>query len=50
MALLLNGSSSFLQITRITIIARMRLNIGHIPLPSMELAALECLKNPCLML
>ena len=40
----LDGSSSFLQITRPTIKARMSLNLGKIPLTS-ELAALERLKN-----
>ena len=44
------GSSSFLQVTRITIKARMRLNSGHISLQTMELAALERLKNPCITL
>ena len=41
----LDGSSSFLQITRQTIKARMSLNFGKIPLPTSELAALEHLKN-----
>ena len=40
----LDKSSSFLQIMRITIMARMSVSFSHIPLPSMELAALERLK------
>ena len=41
----LDGSSSFLQITRPTIKAGMRLNLGKIPLLTSELAALERQKN-----
>ena len=41
----LNGSSSFLQITRPTIKARMSLNFGKIPSLTSELSALERLKN-----
>ena len=37
----LDGSSSFLQITRPTIKARMSLNFGKIPSLTSELAALE---------
>ena len=37
----LNGSSSFLQITRQTIRARMSLNLGKIPSLTSELAPLE---------
>ena len=37
----LGGSSSFLQITRPTIKARMSLNFGKIPSRTLELAALE---------
>ena len=44
------GSSSFLQVTRPTIYARMSLNFGKIPSPTFELAALECLKNELIML
>ena len=43
---ILNGSSSYLQISRTTIKAWMSLNFVKIPLPIMELAALEHLKNP----
>ena len=39
------GSSSFLQVTRITIKAWMNLNFSLIPPLTAELAALECLKN-----
>ena len=46
----LNGSSSFLQVTRTTIKACMSLNFCQIPSPTTELAALEHLKNECLML
>ena len=42
---LLDGSSSFLQITRPTIEARMSLNFGKIPSLTSELAVLECQKN-----
>ena len=41
----LDGSSSFLQITRPTIKARMSLNFGKIPTLTSELAALERQKN-----
>ena len=40
----LDGSSSFLQVTRPTIKVRMRLNFGEIPSLTSELAALEGLK------
>ena len=46
----LNGSSSFLQITRPTIKARMNLNLGNIPLLTSELAPLERQKNQSIML
>ena len=39
------GSSSFFQVTRPTIKARMSLNFGKIPLLTSELAALERPKN-----
>ena len=41
----LDGSSSFLQITRQTIKARMGLNLGKIPSLTSELAALELQKK-----
>ena len=41
----LDGSSSFLQITRPTIKARMSLNLGKIPSLTSELAPLERQKN-----
>ena len=41
----LDGSSSFLQITRPTINAGMSLNFGKIPSLTSELAALESPKN-----
>ena len=41
----LDGSSSFLQITRATIKARISLNLGKIPSLTSELAALERSKN-----
>ena len=44
----LNGSCSFLQVTRTTIKAWMSLNICQIQQLTTELAALECLKNQCL--
>ena len=44
----LNGSSSFLQVTRTTIKAWMTLNFYQIQQLTTELAALECLKNQCL--
>ena len=40
-----NGSSSFLQVTRSTIKTWMGLNFGMIPSLTLELAALEHLKN-----
>ena len=40
-----DGSSSFLQVTSPTIIAWMSLNFGKIPSLTLELAALEGLKN-----
>ena len=43
--LVLNGSSSFLQIRRTTIKAWMSLNVIQIPSPVMELAHLVYLKN-----
>ena len=42
---LMDGSSSFLQITRPTIKAWMSLNLGKIPSLTSELAALEHQKN-----
>ena len=45
-----NGSPSFLQVIRTTIKAWMSSNFGQIPLPTTELAALERLKNSCIML
>ena len=41
----LNGSSSFLPVTRLTIKAWMSLHFGKIQSLAMELAALERLKN-----
>ena len=41
----MDGSSSFLQITRPTIKARISLNLGKIPSLTSELAALERQKN-----
>ena len=41
----LDRSSSFLQVTRPTIKAWMSLNFGKIPSLTLELAALEHLKN-----
>ena len=41
----LDESSSFLQVTSLTIKARMSLNFGKIPSLISELAALERLKN-----
>ena len=46
----LNGPSSFLQVTRQTIKARMSLNFNKIPLLTSELAALDRLKSKCIML
>ena len=43
--LFFSGSSSFLQVTRTTIISRMGLNVSKIQPLTVELAALECLKN-----
>ena len=43
--LFLDGSSSFLQVTRTTIKAWMSLNFCKIPSPTTELAALDRLKN-----
>ena len=43
--LFFNGSSSFLQVTRTTIISRMGLNFRQIRRLTVELAALECLKK-----
>ena len=40
-----NGSFSFLQVTTSTIKAFVSLNFGKIPSFTLELAALECLKN-----
>ena len=42
---LLDGSSSFLQVTSPTIKAPMSLNFGKIPSLTSELAALDRLKN-----
>ena len=39
------GSSSFLQVTRSAMKAWMGLNFGKIPSLTLELAALECVKN-----
>ena len=41
----LDGSSSFLQITRPTIKARMSLNLGKMPLLTSELAPLDRQKH-----
>ena len=46
----LDGSSSFLQVKRTTIKARMNFNFGQIPSPTTELAALKRLKNQRIML
>ena len=46
----LDGSSSFLQVTRTTINAWMSLNFCEIPSPTTELAALERLKNQYIIL
>ena len=48
--LFLNGSSSFLQVTRTTIKAGMSLDFCQIPSLITELAAIERLKNECIML
>ena len=47
---ILNGSSSFLQVTMSTIKAWMGLNFGKISSLTSELAALERLKNQSIML
>ena len=47
---LLDGYSLFLQVLRTTIKTLMRLILCQIPSPTTELAALECLKNECIML
>ena len=44
----LNESLSFLQVTRTIIKACMSLNFCQIPPPTIELAALECLINECI--
>ena len=44
-SLFFSGSSSFLQVTRITIISRMSSNFGQIRTLTAELATLKCLKN-----
>ena len=44
--LFLIGSSSYLQITRTTIISRTSSNLGQIRPRTAELAALERLENP----
>ena len=41
----LDRSSSFLQVTRLTIKARMSSNFSKIPLLTLKVAALERLKN-----
>ena len=46
----LNQSSSFLQVTRACMKARMSSNFGQIPTPTPELSALARLKNCCIML
>ena len=46
----LDGSSTFLQVTRPTIKAWMSLNFGKIPSLTSELTALERLKNQRIML
>ena len=48
--LFLNGSSSFLQVTRTTIKTWMSLNFGQVLSATTELAALKCLKNQCIVL
>ena len=40
------GSSSYLHVTRTTIISRTSSNLGQIQLKTAELAALERLENP----
>ena len=44
-SLFFSGSSSFLQVTRITTISRMSLNFDQIRPLTAQLSALECLKN-----
>ena len=46
----LDESSSFLQVTRTTIKACMSLSFCQIPSATIELAALERLKNECIIL
>ena len=46
----LDGSSSILQVTRLTIKAQMSLDFGKFPLLTSELSALECLRNQWIML
>ena len=46
----LNGSSSFLQVTRTSIKVRMSLIFRHTHPPATELAALEHLQYNCIML
>ena len=46
----LNGSTLFLQVTRTTTKSWMSLNFDQIPSLTMELAALERLKNQYIML
>ena len=41
----LNGSSSFLHVTRTTIKVWLALSFNQVHLPTTELAALKCLKN-----
>ena len=47
---ILNGTSSFLYVTRSTIKAWMGLNFGKIPSLTSKIAALERLKNQSIML
>ena len=47
---ILIGSSSFLEVTRITTTSWMSSNLSQIQLCTAELAALECLKNQFLVL
>ena len=46
----LNQSSSFLQVTRTCMKAWMSSNLVQILTPTLELSALACLKNCCIML
>ena len=46
----LGGFSSFLQLTRTIIKAWLSLNFVKVPLPATEFAALQRLKNQCIML